>query len=98
MQLCSTAFIWIVYEKNYNINFVHFAGQSYFVNQYTKKSQWDRPTAPAEKEASDSEKVQASHLLVKHRDSRRPSSWREDKITRSKDEAIDILKGEASTE
>merc|ERR1712077_91128 len=39
------------------------------------------------------EKVQASHLLVKHRDSRRPSSWREENITRSKEEALEILKG-----
>merc|ERR1711990_362821 len=36
---------------------------------------------------------QASHLLVKHRDSRRPSSWRQDNITISKDEALVILKG-----
>ncbi|KAI9702496.1 MAG: protein kinase ssp1 [Candelina mexicana] len=32
-------------------------------------------------------KIRASHLLVKHRDSRRPSSWREAEITRTKDEA-----------
>lgn len=37
--------------------------------------------------------VQCSHLLVKHRDSRRPSSWREENITRSKQEAIKILRG-----
>lgn len=38
-------------------------------------------------------KIRCSHLLVKHRDSRRPSSWREAEITRSKEEAIEILKG-----
>ena len=38
-------------------------------------------------------KIRAAHLLVKHRDSRRPSSWRETNITRSKDEAIEMLKG-----
>ncbi|KAG5349693.1 Peptidyl-prolyl cis-trans isomerase ssp-1 [Termitomyces sp. T112] len=37
--------------------------------------------------------VRASHLLVKHRDSRRPSSWKEANITRTKEEAIEILKG-----
>mmetsp|Transcript_34391 Transcript_34391/g.55636 ORF Transcript_34391/g.55636 Transcript_34391/m.55636 type:complete len:113 (-) Transcript_34391:798-1136(-) len=37
-------------------------------------------------------KVQAAHILVKHSGSRRPSSWREEHITRSKDEAISILK------
>ena len=35
--------------------------------------------------------VQCSHLLVKHAGSRRPSSWREENITRSKEDAIDIL-------
>lgn len=38
------------------------------------------------------EQVQCSHLLVKHRDSRRPSSWREDNITRSKEEALELVK------
>lgn len=38
-------------------------------------------------------KIRASHLLVKHRDSRRPSSWREAQVTRSKEEAIGILRG-----
>ncbi|CAA7268052.1 unnamed protein product [Cyclocybe aegerita] len=37
--------------------------------------------------------VRASHLLVKHKDSRRPSSWKESNITRTKEEAIEILKG-----
>lgn len=32
-------------------------------------------------------------MLVKHAGSRRPSSWREDKIIRSKEEARDILEG-----
>ena len=38
-------------------------------------------------------KIRAAHLLVKHRDSRRPSSWREATITRSKDEAMEIIRG-----
>ena len=38
-------------------------------------------------------KIRAAHLLVKHKDSRRPSSWRENIITRSKDEARTILEG-----
>ncbi|EFP93147.1 peptidyl-prolyl cis-trans isomerase NIMA-interacting 1 [Puccinia graminis f. sp. tritici CRL 75-36-700-3] len=39
------------------------------------------------------EKVRASHLLVKHAQSRRPASWKEANITRTKEEAIEILKG-----
>ena len=38
-------------------------------------------------------KIRAAHLLVKHKDSRRPSSWREEKITRTQDEAISLLLG-----
>ena len=52
------------------------------MNQFTKQSQWEVPTKPAERESS--EKVQAKHLLVKHAESRRPSSWRQEVITRTK--------------
>ncbi len=38
-------------------------------------------------------KIRAAHLLVKHRESRRPMSWREAEITRSKDEARGIIHG-----
>lgn len=38
-------------------------------------------------------KVRCCHLLVKHRDSRRPASWKSPKITRTKEEAIKILEG-----
>lgn len=37
-------------------------------------------------------KIRAAHLLVKHRDSRRPQSWKQENITRTKAEAIEILK------
>ncbi|KAI2470375.1 rotamase-domain-containing protein [Annulohypoxylon bovei var. microspora] len=37
-------------------------------------------------------KIRAAHLLVKHRDSRRPASWRESEITRTKEEAMAIIK------
>ncbi|KAG9259115.1 uncharacterized protein F5Z01DRAFT_25942 [Emericellopsis atlantica] len=36
-------------------------------------------------------KIRAAHLLVKHKDSRRPSSWREAEITRTKEEAMEII-------
>jgi len=44
----------------------------------------------APKEAN---KIRAAHLLIKHKDSRRPSSWREAEITRTKEEALAILRG-----
>jgi NIMA-interacting peptidyl-prolyl cis-trans isomerase 1 len=42
-------------------------------------------------------KIRAAHLLVKHRESRRPSSWKESEITRTKDEALAILQGHEAT-
>lgn len=72
---------------------------TYYLNSHTKKSQWEKPEGPApledEEEDDDSspKAVQCSHLLVKHSGSRRPSSWREEEITRSKEEAIQILQG-----
>jgi len=48
--------------------------------------------APASFANSDGRKIRAAHLLVKHRDSRRPASWREPKITRSKQSAEDMIK------
>ena len=38
-------------------------------------------------------KIRAAHLLVKHKDSRKPSSWRQNEIARTKEEAITILQG-----
>nr|QGQ62234.1 peptidyl-prolyl cis-trans isomerase [Demodex brevis] len=64
-------------------------GQVYYLNVYTKESQWDRPTNEAS--SKDNEKIRCSHLLVKHKDSRRPSSWREDSITRSKEDARKLV-------
>lgn len=43
--------------------------------------------------SADEGKIRAGHLLVKHKESRRPSSWKQQDITRSKEEAISILKG-----
>ncbi|KAM6498572.1 hypothetical protein JOM56_006520 [Amanita muscaria] len=46
-----------------------------------------------DKSSSKKDQIRARHLLVKHRDSRRPSSWKEENITRSKEEALEILRG-----
>ncbi|KAJ7292965.1 rotamase-domain-containing protein [Mycena rebaudengoi] len=73
----------------------------YFFNNETKESSWTAPSDLSEDQVTallsacqhNSGKVRASHLLVKHSGSRRPSSWKENKITRSKEEAIEILRG-----
>ncbi|KAG8230074.1 hypothetical protein J437_LFUL009193 [Ladona fulva] len=68
-------------------------GQNYYLNIYTKESQWDRPEKEAEPVSwGGPSAVQCRHLLVKHRNSRRPSSWREENITRTQDEAQDLVK------
>ncbi|KAF9041164.1 hypothetical protein BDP27DRAFT_1347359 [Rhodocollybia butyracea] len=74
------------------------------------KSFWDLPSGMTQAQAKQlpgaellseprvpAGQVRASHLLVKHNQSRRPASWKEASITRSKDEAIEILKGYQST-
>lgn len=67
-------------------------GRSYFYNTVTGESVWERPTAPAKKPGGGgSGKVQASHILVKHRDSRNPSSWKEPVVTRTKEEALRMI-------
>ncbi|KAF7303109.1 Peptidyl-prolyl cis-trans isomerase [Mycena kentingensis (nom. inval.)] len=79
-------------------------GAPYFFNTETKESTWTPPPdltqeqvnallseAQASKRASG--QARASHILIKHSGSRRPASWKEDNITRSKDEAIAILRG-----
>ena len=76
------------------INNIYFIlGQHYYLNVYSKESQWERPENPAEPlDQSGPQEVQCSHLLVKHEESRRPSSWRENKITRTKLEALEMVK------
>ncbi|KZT08811.1 rotamase-domain-containing protein [Laetiporus sulphureus 93-53] len=84
----------------------------YFYNTETSQSVWEPPeeltqeeidALPGAKEhllnqgaGARPAQVRASHLLVKHKGSRRPSSWKEANITRSKEEAIEILKGYAA--
>jgi len=68
------------------------AGLFYYINTETNESQWEIPTEPTTGgAASEPQNIRASHLLVKHNGSRRPSSWREANITRSKEEARLIL-------
>ncbi|KAH3680602.1 hypothetical protein WICPIJ_008222 [Wickerhamomyces pijperi] len=70
--------------------------RNYYFNESTKESVWDPPAGTDLEKLAAFEaqnKVQASHLLIKHKDVRRPSSWKEDQITRTKEEAVEILRG-----
>ncbi|NXM61068.1 PIN1 isomerase, partial [Illadopsis cleaveri] len=65
-------------------------GRVYYFNHLTNASQWERPSGVG----STPGRVRCSHLLVKHNQSRRPSSWRQERITRSKEEALELINGE----
>nr|XP_050023732.1 peptidyl-prolyl cis-trans isomerase NIMA-interacting 1-like [Dermacentor andersoni] len=70
-------------------------GEVYYLNTLTKESQWDFPEQPAQAGflgLIGYEHVWCSHLLVKHHQSRRPFSWREQKVTRTRDEALALIK------
>ncbi|EGF81545.1 hypothetical protein BATDEDRAFT_10474, partial [Batrachochytrium dendrobatidis JAM81] len=77
----------------------------YYFSPDTKQSHWEKPEGDVkiipldlslvpvgDDEASTAQnQIRASHLLVKHSGSRRPSSWKEANISRSKEEAMQII-------
>jgi NIMA-interacting peptidyl-prolyl cis-trans isomerase 1 len=61
----------------------------YYINNYSGETTWTLPTEPAL--PTDEKKVQVYHILRKHRGSRRPSSWRQEVISKSIEEARDEI-------
>ena len=57
-------------------------GKHYYVHESGER-QWEVPVGSPQ-----TEQVRVLHILKKHRGSRRPSSWRVEHITQSKEEAI----------
>merc|ERR1711920_656633 len=45
------------------------------------------------KKSPEETQVSCRHLLVKHKDSRRPFSWKSEEITRSREQAIEMAEG-----
>ncbi|EIM24272.1 rotamase-domain-containing protein [Wallemia mellicola CBS 633.66] len=84
----------------WTIKFSNSRQQPYFFNSETRESVWEPPSYLSQEEIKSlpgyeiltgggaPAKVRASHLLIKHNKSRRPSSWKEANITRSKEEAL----------
>ena len=72
-------------------------GRVFYYNTVTQESVWERPTASASGGGGSggggggANTVRASHLLVKHKGSRNPSSWKEKQVTRSKEEATKMV-------
>uniref|UniRef100_A0AAA9RY71 Peptidyl-prolyl cis-trans isomerase n=1 Tax=Bos taurus TaxID=9913 RepID=A0AAA9RY71_BOVIN len=73
------------------------SGRVYYFNHITNASQWERPSGNSSGSGKNGQgeptRVRCSHLLVKHSQSRRPSSWRQEKITRTKEEALELING-----
>ncbi|XP_051694056.1 peptidyl-prolyl cis-trans isomerase NIMA-interacting 1 isoform X1 [Oryctolagus cuniculus] len=72
------------------------SGRVYYFNHITNASQWERPSGNSSSGGGkigqgEPARVRCSHLLVKHSQSRRPSSWRQEKITRTKEEALELI-------
>jgi NIMA-interacting peptidyl-prolyl cis-trans isomerase 1 len=68
----------------------------YYFNTETSESVWEKPEGVDIKPLSSEPgggTIRASHLLVKHKDSRNPSSWKSPSITRSKEEAMEMILG-----
>lgn len=92
----------------YAIRISRTHNQVYFLNLATNESSWDPPAGTDNdvlskylqafenngyKPLVKDRKVRASHLLVKHNQSRRPRSWKSpDGITRTRDEAIKLIR------
>ncbi|GMM29144.1 peptidylprolyl isomerase [Martiniozyma asiatica (nom. inval.)] len=74
--------------------------QEYYLNRKSLESQWEPPAGTDQSKLDEylgkklhrPQKVRCRHLLVKHKDVRRPSSWKEENITRTKEDAIEKLK------
>lgn len=70
--------------------------REYFFNPENKQSQWEEPEGTDHEIlkrylASNPLRVRCLHILIKHKDSRRPASHRSEKITITKEEAIEEL-------
>ncbi|CCH59579.1 hypothetical protein TBLA_0B07630 [Henningerozyma blattae CBS 6284] len=70
--------------------------REYYFNPSDKKSQWEAPEGTDEEALKNfflenPIRVHCKHILIKHKDSRRPSSHRKETITITKEEAIKEL-------
>ncbi|QLG71019.1 hypothetical protein HG535_0B00570 [Zygotorulaspora mrakii] len=81
----------------WNVRYSKSKKREYFFNPETKQSQWEEPEGTNHEAfikylGEHPVRVRCLHLLIKHKDSRRPASHRSENITITKDEAIAELK------
>lgn len=85
---------------NWTIRISKTHDHEYYLNTETEQSQWEPPADTdmgrlneyLSKGLHRPQKVRVRHLLIKHEGSRKPSSWKEENITRSKQSAVEKLK------
>ncbi|CAR21419.1 Peptidyl-prolyl cis-trans isomerase [Lachancea thermotolerans] len=80
----------------WTVRFSKSKRREYFFHPETKQSQWEEPEGTDHQQlkqylADHPLRVRCLHLLIKHKDSRRPASHRSEHITLSKDEALQEL-------
>uniref|UniRef100_K3WE84 Peptidyl-prolyl cis-trans isomerase n=1 Tax=Globisporangium ultimum (strain ATCC 200006 / CBS 805.95 / DAOM BR144) TaxID=431595 RepID=K3WE84_GLOUD len=79
-------------EKTWKLSHVH-AKEREFRHKAAKAKAGARQDKGGSSSSKSNESVQALHILVKHSGSRRPSSWRQESITRNKAVAIAKMEG-----
>ncbi|EDO17925.1 hypothetical protein Kpol_1010p41 [Vanderwaltozyma polyspora DSM 70294] len=87
-----------ILPEPWTIRYSRSKKREYFFNPETKASQWEAPEGVDEDKLrsfleTHPLRVRCLHLLIKHKESRRPASHRSEDITISKEEAIEELKG-----
>jgi len=56
-------------------------------------SEEEENKSKSKKKSAEVKQVTCRHLLVKHKDSRRPFSWKSEEITRSREQAVEMAEG-----
>ncbi|KPI96123.1 PREDICTED: peptidyl-prolyl cis-trans isomerase pin1-like [Papilio xuthus] len=74
--------------EGWSIGYCVASKRYYYINNFTNKTQWNRPTGPAPRNYPVA--IKCSRILIKHRDSE-PDFWRVNYIPRTKREAAHVI-------